>query len=563
MVRVSVCAGLLAATALGGCSNLAPDLAPYHQNVVPVTGPPPRLNTTPMEPALACLRRYVRSSRGDLRIGVNDFIDGTGVMEGGTQYSHALSQRPDMMMVVALAGAGAHLVNRSSVNVAEWELKQAMDKKLGDGRKEKIAGETVTFRPVRTGVILGSTDYVSGAITELNWNISSGVAEAGAYGAGIGKRVYRISIAVDLMVTNTQTTEIVYAKSFKKQLVGYEINANFFRFFNQNTALQAVTLGSASASTVTQALELFDANLGEKQNEPTQVALRWVIDLAAYDIMRKLTHAGQSCDILLPRENIDDDVLKPPKPAVPSAQGGALPVKSGAADVAKVAAAKSEPPAAPAPESVSLAPADSGGPNGQAEAAAAKQADAAASNASASAEPHAQSGGVGQWISNAARAIGLSSSPKPDGEAVQPDAQVASTANTARAAADAAVPATEDRAVMARAEQAAPDEVEVKPAAATAIAGEPKTPPVAAIPASTAGEPAAAAKPAPAKSSSASEKRPKARPKLAEKKPHDSKPDGNTQAKSDADGSGIHWMTGSVRALGPGWSRSSEAGDVK
>ena len=320
MVRVLVCVGLAAAACLAGCSNLVP----LDKDVMAVVGPPPRVNTTPMAPALACIRSELHASRRNPRtgvrnprIGVNDFVDGTGVMEGGTQYSRALTQRPDMMLVVALASAGAQLVNRSSINVAEWEMKQAMEKKLGDGHKQVIDGESVTFRPIRTGVILGSTIYVSGAITELNWNIASGVAEAGAYSAGIGRRTYRISIAIDVMVTDTQTTEIVYAKSYKKQLVGFELNANFFRFVNQDSALQVVSLGTAAAQTATQALELFSANLGEKQNEPTQVALRWVVELAAYDIMRKLTHAGQWCDSLLPPGTFEDSV-PPTKHAFPT-----------------------------------------------------------------------------------------------------------------------------------------------------------------------------------------------------------------------------------------------------
>ena len=470
MVRVLACVGIVAAAGLAGCSNLVPN----HKDVVPVVGPAPRLNTTPMEPALACLRPYVRKNRRDLRLGVNDFVDGTGVMEGGTQYSHALTQRPDMMMVVALASAGAHLVNRSSVNVAEWELKQAMDKKLGDGRKEVVEGQSVTFRPVRSGVILGSTDYVSGAITELNWNISSGVAEAGAYSASVGKRVYRISLAIDVMVTNTQTTEIVYAKSFKKQLVGFETNANFFRFFNQDSALQIVSLGNAAASTATQALELFNANLGEKQNEPTQVALRWIVDLAAYDIMRKLTRAGQSCDVLLPRENLDDDVLKPPKVAVPAAEGQALPVKSSAVTSPQEAAPKPETPIAREPKAASL-------------------------------------------------------------ETLT----------------------TEKRVLEAHAEIPAPNQAEATPSAAKENRVEPK--PAAAIekPVKAKGS-AATGKLALAKPSTATEKRPKAKPVAAAKTSN-----GNAQARSSDDGSGIHWMSGAVRALKPGWSRVGEAGDAQ
>jgi curli production assembly/transport component CsgG/holdfast attachment protein HfaB len=229
-------------------------------------------------------------------------------MEGGTQNSRALSQRPDMMMTVALATSGAQLVNRSSVNVVEWEMNKAMEKKLGDGRTSRMNQQKVDFRPIKAGILLGSTHYVTGAITELNWNISSNVAEGGAFSVAVGRRTYRISIAVDVVVTNTQTTEIVHARSYKKQLVGFETNANYFRFMNHDSATKLFASGNAAAVTAVSALELFQANLGEKQSEPTQTALRWVIELAAYDIMRNLTGGGQSCDpLLLP--NVEAETL--------------------------------------------------------------------------------------------------------------------------------------------------------------------------------------------------------------------------------------------------------------
>lgn len=335
MFRSRTFAGVALALTLGGCATVAPN----HEESSVMVGPAPRLNTTPMAAALACMKQ----NRGrDLRIGVSDFVDGTGIMEGGSQNSRALSQRPDMMLVVALAAAGAHLVNRSSVNVAEWELNKAMEKKLGDGRSTLVDNQRVPFRPIKAGVLLGSTHYVTGAITELNWNIDSGVAEAGAFSVSLGKRTYRISIAVDVVVTDTQTTEIVHAKSYKKQLVGFETNANLFRFMNRSSALKVLALGNAASAATTQALELFQANLGEKQNEPTQTALRWVIELAAYDMMRDLRGKGAECDHLIPGEGLDEDPYLATQANLKGTSPGAL-LRSG--DVAQAAPA----PVAPAP----------------------------------------------------------------------------------------------------------------------------------------------------------------------------------------------------------------------
>jgi len=297
--RIFLCLSL----ALTGCTSIVP----AQEDVAPLTGPAPRLNATPMAPALACMATQGRS---DLRIGVADLVDGTGVMEGGTQNSRALSQRPDMMMTVALSSAGAHLVNRSSVNVAEWEMNKAMEKKLGDGRTNRILNQKVDFRPIKAGILLGSTHYVTGAITELNWNLSSNVAEGGAFSVSAGRRTYRISIAVDVVVTNTQTTEIVHARSYKKQLVGFETNANYFRFMHQDAAARLIASGNVAAAATSSALELFQANLGEKQNEPTQTALRWVIELAAYDIMRNLKPGGATCDRYLVASG-DEDFADP------------------------------------------------------------------------------------------------------------------------------------------------------------------------------------------------------------------------------------------------------------
>lgn len=327
MVRLPGFLCVAIAAGLAGCATLTR----ADQEVAPVVGPAPRMNTTPMATALACVAGQ-RSPR-DLRIGVSDFVDGTGVMEGGTQNSRAVTQRPDLMMVTALAAAGAHLVNRSSVNVAEWELNKAMEKKLGDGHPELIDHKKIDFRPVRTGIILGSTHYVTGAVTELNWNIDSGVAEAGAYSLNVGRRTYRISVAVDVVVTDSQTTEIVFAKSYKKQLVGFENTANFFRFVSDSSAAAILSSGAANAAALTQELQLFDANLDQKDNEPTQTALRWVIELAGYDIMRTLKHTGSSCDTLLPPATFDNGVL-PPDVAAAAAAASPLPPSSSLAAAA-------------------------------------------------------------------------------------------------------------------------------------------------------------------------------------------------------------------------------------
>jgi hypothetical protein len=287
---------------LSGCNSFTNTFKKLSEETIDVPGPTPHRNKTPMTQALACLARTAPAAA--FRLGVSEFVDGTGSIEGGAQNSRTFSQRPDYMMIVGLKTAGVPLVNRSSVNVAEWELKQAMEQKLGDGRPTMVENQSVLFRPVPAGIFLGSTHYVTGAVTEMNWNIDSRVAEASVLGAGAGGRTYRISMAVDVMLTNTLTTEVVHARSYKKQVVGYEVMTGVFRFMEDH---QAMAYG-LSGLLVNKSLELFQANLGDKQNEPIQAALRWVIELSAYDLIRSMTKRGRECDTLLPAGSTEPDL---------------------------------------------------------------------------------------------------------------------------------------------------------------------------------------------------------------------------------------------------------------
>ncbi|MCP4210213.1 MAG: hypothetical protein GY764_01925 [Halieaceae bacterium] len=264
---------------LAGCVTTTDPGTPVES----LRGPSPVRSWTPMDDALSCLRQhYPRKSR--LRLAVNDFKDGTGQLLDQSSLSKAVSQRPDMMMIVALGKTGVRQVNRSSLGVAEWEMKQALAKRLGDQRRVQIEGSVYDYRPVLAGALTGSSHFISGAITELNWNIRSNVGEIGALGLEAGGRLFRVNVAIDLMLTNTTTTEIVTARSYTKQIVGIEFASGLFRFFN-------VTSGGQLGPT-----ELFQFNLGEQMNEPTQTALRWVIEAAAYDIIANLAGLKKQCE---------------------------------------------------------------------------------------------------------------------------------------------------------------------------------------------------------------------------------------------------------------------------
>lgn len=297
--RLRRAATALLLLALSGCTAWTPMQA----NEAQLLGPSPYSNQTPMNDALRCLKRYTKDS--PIRLGVADFVDGSGASASpGDVSGRYLSQRPDLMLMVALNKAGIHLVNRTSTAVAEWEMRQAMDKKLGEGRPTVVGNVKYDYRPVRAGEFLGSDYYIHGAITEINWGLANNVEEYGFLGATAGKRTYRISIAVDLAVTNTATTEVILARSYAKQIVGYQVGSGAFRFVD-------MTVGGTNT-------ELFEANIGDKKNEPVQQALRWLVESAAYDIVAELDGRHTQCDALVPG-------LSEPPPEAQVGVGGAFP----------------------------------------------------------------------------------------------------------------------------------------------------------------------------------------------------------------------------------------------
>lgn len=272
-----------------------------------VLGPTPYVTVTPAERALRCVATHRRKGQ-DLRIGVGEIVDGTGARTFTDGTTPLLTQRPDMMFAVALSKTGVRSLNRNATKVAEWELAQSMEQRLGEGAPTQIEGQEFPYRPVVAGSMLGSTHFVTGALTEVNWNIYSDDKRVSALGAFATSREYYISVAIDLMVTDTRTTEIVLARSYTKQVVGREISKGLFRFFEVDDSGQ---LGP---------IELFDASTGEQRNEPVQRAVRWLVDIATYDIAATLTDTRDSCDAeLAPPPAVTAETPAAPQSTAPAA----------------------------------------------------------------------------------------------------------------------------------------------------------------------------------------------------------------------------------------------------
>lgn len=283
MRKTTAVLGLLA---LGGCALPPPD-----EPVKTLQGPVPFAAVTPATDALACLAEVVRATPTDLRLAVGDIPDRTGRFDY-EEVGSFVTQGATYMMVAAVAQAGVRQVNRSTIGIAEWELQQALSQRLGEGRPLRVGQQTITYRPVPRGAFLGSTHYVTGAITELDFNVFQRSNEVAVGGIGFGGRSFAAQVALDLMVTDTRTTEVVLSRSYRKQIVGYEVRADVFRIFDIGGGV-----GQIDGD------ELIEVSFADQPNEPLQGSVRWAVEAAAYDIAARLLGAEDRCDgFLTPSE---------------------------------------------------------------------------------------------------------------------------------------------------------------------------------------------------------------------------------------------------------------------
>jgi curli biogenesis system outer membrane secretion channel CsgG len=261
---------LLLSTALAGCIRVSGErLAPGEQPVL--TGPAVRDNRTPMDPAFACFRAQLAASGARAAvIAVGDVRDFTGkysVNEGT-----AVTQGGPLMVTSALGKllGPITIAERFDPTIAERELGYVDRRQLGDGQRHAVAGSPspVAWLPYYGGTIAASDYYIVGGITELNYNIRSGGAELRVGQIGPKARSFTQSVAVDLRIVDTRSLLVVQSISLTKQLTGYEVGFNTFRFFGSS---------------------LFDINVGAKALEPLQLGIRTTLEEATIRLVAAVT----------------------------------------------------------------------------------------------------------------------------------------------------------------------------------------------------------------------------------------------------------------------------------
>jgi len=255
------------ATMLAGC--ISPTALSDGKYADPIGDAPVISNETPYSDALRCLGAVARSGKlAPPRVAVGRISDYTGKeeFEGGRK----VTQGAALMAISALSKTGVRLVERFDTAVSEMELKYANNKLIGDQGSD--------FRRIQAGSIPGSDLYLVGGITELNYNIRSGGidgfgGDADAFGTKglVSAKLFVMDVGIDLRLVDTRTLEVVDVISYQKQILGREISAGIFDFFNGN---------------------IIDIGVGERALEPIQMAVRTVIDRAVVEMVARLYGVG-------------------------------------------------------------------------------------------------------------------------------------------------------------------------------------------------------------------------------------------------------------------------------
>lgn len=279
------------AVLVSACSVHTTSVRPTSESQKVIFGPGVTNNHSPSTVGLVCTGRDISSTNyKHVRVAVGEFDDLTGKFSNDDA-GYKVTQGAQHMATTALGKLDSKkivILEREDVGIFNFELGLATNRLLGGGKGTKYQlpdGSVVPYKPTTAGAVIGSDYYITGAITELNYNIRSGGFDPEISNIGAGKRVYAMNVAIDMRLVETKTLRVVETITLQKQMVGYEWKANIFRFFNS---------------------ELFDINTGQKVDEPVQLGVRTVMEQGVAMLMGYL----YNIDAQQAFRNIEDDFDK-------------------------------------------------------------------------------------------------------------------------------------------------------------------------------------------------------------------------------------------------------------
>lgn len=227
-----------------------------------MSGPTITKNETHHTDSLACVAELLELNKETfsrkLKMAVGEFPDRTGkvnAVEGAK-----ISQGVEYMAITAMSNfsRSIQLVERLNLQTYQFESDLTKKKLIGDNRQYELSnGKSLNYRPMLSGSVSGADFFITGAITEVNYNIFSGGGLFGVSGISFGKRTVAMNVALDMRIVNMRNLEIVDSISLEKQFIGERTKNGIYRFFGDE-------------------LLMFDG--GDSRDEPIQRGVRALVE---------------------------------------------------------------------------------------------------------------------------------------------------------------------------------------------------------------------------------------------------------------------------------------------
>lgn len=265
---------LLLPLILSGCVTDNPMLQVGPQGAELLKGFPVTNNRTPYSSCLGALAD-IEGYHKLPSFSVGEIADKTGTLAKDSLSRELTQGATEMLMTALYKTRKVNLQERFSTGIPMAEMKLAAQNMLAD-------------RQLSDYKIRPSDFVVLGALTELNYNIVSSGLGFAISGIGASGRMVIINVALDLRVVDPSSLRVPYVSSLQKQIYGVEVGANIFRFFGT---------------------ELIELEGGVIRNEPLQLGVRSVVEMAVYQIMTDFLKLPEVADCQIMEAPISQEKL--------------------------------------------------------------------------------------------------------------------------------------------------------------------------------------------------------------------------------------------------------------
>lgn len=248
---------------LTGCASSSRH---QYKEVRLLKGPVITENNTHYTSGLACVSKRINLSR-KIKVTIDQIPDKSGKMSSNEGYK--ITQGVESMAITALSKIKAiQVVERRNIGAFNVESDLMKKKRIGDNKRYKLSnGRYIKYKPMLSGKIHSADYYITGAVTEVNYNLYSGGKLLNVSGLELGGKTVMMNVAMDLRIVNVHTLAVIDSISLQKQFVGTRTKAGLYRFMDK---------------------QLVNYDGGSSTDEPLQMGVRSLVERGVAQLVGRL-----------------------------------------------------------------------------------------------------------------------------------------------------------------------------------------------------------------------------------------------------------------------------------